>query len=155
MKKFFQDFKAFINKGNVLDMAIGVVIATAFGKITSSLVADIIMPLISLATGAQSLSDLRVVLKPDMVNGAGEVIPGTFLNYGTFIQTILDFIIIALCVFIVIRIFTKSAEKAKALREKLAKKEAEEAAAAEPEKEPEPSNEEKLLTEIRDLLKNK
>ncbi len=149
MKKFFEDFKAFINRGNVVDMAVGVVIATAFGNITKSLVADVIMPLISLATGAQSFANLRIVLKPDILNEAGEVVQaGTFLNYGNFIQTIIDFLIIALCIFIVIRSFTKSAEKAKELLH--IKQEVKE---EEPEAEPEPSNEEKLLAEIRDLLK--
>ncbi|MGN1122188.1 MAG: large conductance mechanosensitive channel protein MscL [Eubacteriales bacterium] len=149
MKKFFSDFKAFINKGNVVDMAVGVVIATAFGNITKSLVSDIIMPLVSLATGAQSLSDLRCTLKPAVLNQAGEVIAeGTYLNYGNFIQMILDFLIIAFCIFVVIRVMTKSAEKAKALMH-MQKEEA----PAEPEPEPEPSAEEKLLTEIRDLLK--
>ena len=149
MKKFFSDFKAFINKGNVVDMAVGVVIATAFGNITKSLVSDIIMPLVSLATGAQSLSDLRLTLKPAVLNQAGEVIAeGTYLNYGNFIQMILDFLIIAFCIFVVIRVMTKSAEKAKALMH-MQKEEA----PAEPEPEPEPSAEEKLLTEIRDLLK--
>ena len=149
MKKFFEDFKAFINRGNVVDMAVGVVIATAFGNITKSLVADVIMPLISLATGAQSFANLRIVLKPDILNEAGEVVQaGTFLNYGNFIQTIIDFLIIALCIFIVIRSFTKSAEKAKELLH--IKQEVKE---EEPEAEPEHSNEEKLLAEIRDLLK--
>ena len=149
MKKFFSDFKAFINKGNVVDMAVGVVIATAFGNITKSLVSDIIMPLVSLATGAQSLSDLRCTLKPAVLNQAGEVIAeGTYLNYGNFIQMVLDFLIIAFCIFVVIRVMTKSAEKAKALMH-MQKEEA----PAEPEPEPEPSAEEKLLTEIRDLLK--
>lgn len=152
MKKFFSDFKAFINKGNVVDMAVGVVIATAFGAITKSLVADVIMPLISMATGKQSLADLKVTLVDPILDEAGAVITeGTYLNYGTFLQTIIDFLIIALCVFVFIRVLTKSAEKAKAL---LAKKE-EEAAAEEPAAPPEPSAEEKLLTEIRDLLKNK
>lgn len=149
MKKFFEDFKVFINRGNVVDMAVGVVIATAFGNITKSLVADIIMPLISLATGAQSLADLSIVLKPDILNEAGEVVTaGTYLNYGNFIQTIIDFLIIALCIFVAIRTASKSAEKAKQLLHIK-----EEVAEEEPEKEPEPSNEEKLLTEIRDLLK--
>ena len=150
MKKFFEDFKAFINRGNVVDMAVGVVIATAFGNITKSLVADVIMPLISLATGKQSLTELRVVLKPDTLNEAGEVVAGTYLNYGNFLQTIIDFLIIALCIFVAIRVATKSAEKAKELLHKQ-----KEAAPEEPEPDPEPSNEEKLLTEIRDLLKNK
>lgn len=151
MKKFFADFKAFINKGNVVDMAVGVVIATAFGAITKSLVADVIMPLISLATGANSVKDLKVVLKPDVINEAGEVVTaGTYLNYGNFLQTIIDFLIIALCVFIFIRVLTKSAEKAEALMKKKEEEKAEEPAPA-----PEPSAEEKLLTEIRDLLKEK
>lgn len=152
MKKFFSDFKAFINKGNVVDMAVGVVIATAFGAITKSLVADVIMPLISLATGANSIKDLSVVLKEPVLDEAGAVLTeGITLNYGNFLQTIIDFLIIALCVFVFIRFLTKSAEKAKAL---LAKKKEEEAAAEEAAP-PEPSAEEKLLTEIRDLLKNK
>ena len=104
MKKFFEDFKAFINRGNVVDMAVGVVIATAFGNITKSLVADVIMPLISLATGKQSLAELRIVLKPDTLNEAGETVAGTYLNYGAFLQTVIDFLIIALCIFIVIRV---------------------------------------------------
>lgn len=150
MKKFFQDFKAFINKGNVVDMAVGVVIATAFGAITKSLVADVIMPLISMATGNQSLADLKVTLVKPILDEAGAIVTeGTYLNYGAFLQTIIDFLIIALCVFIFIRVLTKSAEKAKAL---LAKKKEEEAAEEEAAP-PEPSAEEKLLTEIRDLLK--
>ncbi|MCR5353299.1 MAG: large-conductance mechanosensitive channel protein MscL [Clostridiales bacterium] len=148
MKKFFADFKAFINKGNVIDMAVGVVIATAFGKITSSLVADIIMPLIGLATGSASFADMKLTLREPVLNELGEVITeGSYLKYGNFIQMILDFVIIALCVFIFIRILTKSAEKAKALSKKNKEEEKEE------EKEPEPSAEEKLLTEIRDILK--
>lgn len=150
MKKFFSDFRAFINKGNVVDMAVGVVIATAFGAITKSLVADVIMPLISLATGANSIKDLSVVLKAPILDEAGAVLTeGITLNYGNFLQTIIDFLIIALCVFIFIRFLTKSAEKAKALL----KKKEEEAAVEEPAAPPEPSAEEKLLTEIRDLLK--
>ena len=149
MGKFMEDFKAFINKGNVIDMAVGVVVATAFGKITSSLVGDIIMPLVSLATGGHDMNALRIRLTPDTVNEAGETVAGLFVNYGTFIQTIVDFLIIALCVFAVLRVITKSAEKAKALA---AKKKAEEEKKEE-EKPAEPSAEEKLLTEIRDLLK--
>ena len=152
MKKFFADFKAFINKGNVVDMAVGVVIATAFGAITKSLVADVIMPLISLATGSQSVKDLSITLKPDILNEAGEIVTaGTYLNYGNFLQTIIDFLIIAFSVFVAIRVVTKSAEKAAALM----KKKEEAAAAEEPAPAPEPTAEEKLLTEIRDLLKDK
>lgn len=152
MKKFFADFKAFINKGNVVDMAVGVVIATAFGAITKSLVADVIMPLISLATGANSFKDLSVVLKAPITDEAGAVISdGIFLNYGNFLQTIIDFLIIALCVFIFIRVITRSAEKAAALLKKKEEEQKEEEQPAPPE----PSAEEKLLTEIRDLLKEK
>ncbi len=152
MKKFFQDFKAFINKGNVVDMAVGVVIATAFGAITKSLVADVIMPLISLATGANSIKELSYVLKAPVVDEAGTVITeGILLNYGNFLQTIIDFLIIAFCVFVFIRVLTKSAEKARALL----KKKEEEEAAEEPPAPPAPSAEEVLLTEIRDLLKDK
>lgn len=149
MKKFFQDFKAFINKGNVVDMAVGVVIATAFGAITKSLVADVIMPLISLATGNQSLADLRVTLVKPILDEAGAVVTdGTYLNYGTFLQTIIDFLIIAFCVFVFIRVLNKSAEKAKALLRKQ-----EEEKPEEPPAPPVPTAEEVLLTEIRDLLK--
>lgn len=152
MKKFFSDFKAFINKGNVMDMAVGVVIATAFGAITKSLVADVIMPLVSLATGANSVADWKVVLKPDVIDEVtGEILTaGTYLNYGTFLQTIIDFLIIAFSVFVAIRVITKSAERAAALMKKKEEEKEEEPAPA-----PEPSAEEKLLTEIRDLLKNK
>lgn len=153
MKKFFSDFKAFINKGNVMDMAVGVVIATAFGAITKSLVADVIMPLVSLATGANSVADWKVTLKPEIIDEVtGDVLTaGTYLNYGNFLQTIIDFLIIAFSVFVAIRVITKSAERAAAL----VKKKEQEQAAEEPAPEPEPSAEEKLLTEIRDLLKNK
>ena len=152
MKKFFSDFKAFINKGNVMDMAVGVVIATAFGSITKSLVADVIMPLISLVTGANSVADWKIALKPDVIDEVtGEILTaGTYLNYGTFLQTIIDFLIIAFSVFVAIRVITKSAERAAALMKKKEEEKEEEPAPA-----PEPSAEEKLLTEIRDLLKNK
>ena len=147
MKKFFSDFKAFINKGNVVDMAVGVVIATAFGAITKSLVADVIMPLISMATGNQSLADLKVTLVDPILDEAGAVITeGTYLNYGTFLQTIIDFLIIALAVFV----FVKVLNSAKNLRKK------EEPVVEEaPAPEPEPTKEEVLLAEIRDLLKEK
>lgn len=150
MKKFFQDFKAFINKGNVVDMAVGVVIATAFGAITKSLVADVIMPLISLATGNQSLVDLRVTLVKPILDEAGAIVTeGTYLNYGNFLQTVIDFLIIAFCVFVFIRVLTASTERAK----NLLHIKNEEAKAEEPPAPPAPSKEEVLLTEIRDLLK--
>lgn len=109
MKKFFNEFKAFISRGNVFDMAVGLIIATAFNKIVSSLVNDIIMPLITWATGAASLADLSVVLR------VAE--DGTKLtwNYGNFIQTIIDFLIIAFSVFCMVKAVTHSRDKFKEL----------------------------------------
>ncbi len=152
MKKFFQDFKAFINKGNVIDMAVGVVVGTAFGKITTSLVNDIIMPLIGKLIGGLDVSEWKWVLTEAVE--ATETTPAVAevaVRYGNFIQLIIDFLIIAFSVFVVIKLIGKAREKAEA------KKKAEEAAAAavEAAKEPEPTKEEILLTEIRDLLKEK
>lgn len=147
--KIFKEFKDFINKGNVVDMAVGVVIATAFGKITSSLVADIIMPLIGMLTGGISVSDLKYVLSPEVLDEAGAVLtPENAIRYGAFIQFIIDFLIIALAVFV----FVKVIEKMKNLH---IKKEEEAPAEEAPAPEPEPTKEEVLLTEIRDILKNK
>ncbi len=146
--KIFKEFKDFINKGNVVDMAVGVVIATAFGKITSSLVADIIMPLIGLLTGNQSLSELSHPLAYGIDPETGEEIVTNALRYGQFIQFVIDFLIIALAVFV----FVKVIEKMKNLR---IKNEEEIPAEEAPAPEPEPTKEEVLLTEIRDILKNK
>ncbi len=140
MGKFIEDFKAFALKGNVVDMAVGVIIGGAFGKIITSLVNDIIMPVISLCTGSANFSDLKTVLKPEEVDAAtGEVLhEAVTFNYGMFIQNIVDFFIIALCIFIALRYTMKFMKK----EEKV-----EEAPAA-----PEPTKEEVLLTEIRDLI---
>ena len=121
------EFKAFIARGNVMDMAVGVIIGGAFGKISTSLVNDVIMPLISMLTGG-------------IIDAATEVA----VRYGTFLATILDFLIIAFAVFLMIRTIN-------GFHDKLKKQEEE--APAEPPAPPEPSAEEKLLTEIRDLLK--
>ena len=151
MGKFFKEFKEFAVKGNVMDMAIGVVIGGAFGKIVTSLVSDLIMPLIGAATGGLNFTEWKWVLKPEVaevVDEAGEVIqeavPALTVNYGNFLQVILDFIIIALCIFLVIRGINK-------VKTKMAK--AEEPAPEEPAAPAEPSEDIKLLTEIRDLLK--
>ncbi len=150
--KFLKDFKDFINRGNVVDMAVGVVVATAFGKITSSLVADIIMPLISMLTGGISLVDKKYVITPAVAaTETTAEVAEVAVRYGMFLQYVIDFLIVAFAVFVFIKIFTAAGNKAKALREK--GKETQQEAATEPEPEPEPSNEEKLLTEIRDLLK--
>ena len=134
MKKFLEEFKAFAMRGNVLDMAVGVVIGGAFGKITTSLVNDIIMPLISMLTGGIDFSGWKWVLKA-AEGDAAEVA----VNFGSFIAVVLDFIIIAFAVFCMVKAINKFHKKK------------EEAPAAPPES----SAEEKLLTEIRDLLKEK
>lgn len=147
MKKFFADFKEFAMKGNILDMAVGVIIGGAFGKIVTSLVADIITPLISLLTGDVSLTGLKHVFKPEVLNEAGEVIQAEIaLTYGNFIQSIIDFLIIAFSIFIVLRIIMKSKEKLEAL-----KKKEEEAAAEEAPAETELS----VLKEIKEILDKK
>ena len=139
MGKFLSDFKEFAMKGNVIDMAVGVIIGGAFGKIVSSLVNDIIMPVISLCTGSMNFAEMKAVLSPAEVDAAGEVIrEAVTFNYGMFIQNIVDFIIIAFSIFMALRFIMKF------------KKKEEEAPAAPAE----PTTEEKLLTEIRDLLKN-
>lgn len=140
MKKFFEEFKAFAMRGNVIDMAVGVVIGGAFGKISTSIVNDIIMPLVSMLTGGVDFSAWKWVLKA-AEGEAAEVA----INYGNLISVVLDFIIIAFAVFCMVKALNK-------MHEKLSKPEpkAEEPA---PAPEPEPSTEEKLLTEIRDLLK--
>ena len=146
---FLQDFKAFAMKGNVVDMAVGVIIGGAFGKIVTSVVNDIIMPPIGLFVGGVNFTDLKWVMKdaiPEQLNEAGEVIqaaaPAVTLNYGNFLQQTFDFLIIAFSIFLFVSLIKKMSEK----------KKAEEAPAA-PAPPPAPSKEEILLTEIRDLLK--
>ncbi len=133
-------------RGNVLDMAVGVVIGSAFGKIVSSLVADIITPIISLLTGSVSLTGLKVVFRPEELDAAGQVVQAEIaLTYGNFIQAIIDFLIIAFSIFVVLRIINKAHEKIEAI----SKKEAQEKA----EKEEEQSDTElSVLLEIRELL---
>ena len=139
MKKFIAEFKEFAMKGNVVDMAIGVVIGAAFGKITTSLVNDVIMPLISRITGGVDFSAWKWVLKAAEVAEDGTEIPEIAVNYGSFIAVVLDFLIIALVLFLVVKAINK-------LRS-IGKKE-------EPAEEEDPApTAEDLLTEIRDLLK--
>ncbi len=128
------EFKEFAVKGNVIDMAVGIIIGAAFGKIVSSFVGDIIMPPIGVLIGGVDFSDLVIVLK-EATEGAEAVT----LGYGKFIQTLIDFTIVAFAIFIAVK-FINSLKKQEA---------------AVPEVEPEPSKEEQLLTEIRDLLKEK
>lgn len=140
MKKFMEEFKAFAMRGNVLDMAIGVVIGGAFGMITTSLVNDIIMPLVSILTGGVDFSAWKWVLKEAVMEGSEVVDPEIAVNFGNLIFVILDFILIAFAVFCIVKAINK-------MHDKLSKPE------PEAEEEPEPTKEELLLAEIRDLLK--
>lgn len=130
-----EDFKKFALRGNVLDLAVAVVIGAAFGKIVSSLVADVIMPVIGLIVGGVDFADLVIVLKAAEGDAAAVTV-----GYGKFIQAIFDFVIVAFAIFLFIRGFSRLKAK-------------EEAVPAAPAAPPEPSAEEKLLVEIRDLLK--
>ncbi|MBR5785577.1 MAG: large conductance mechanosensitive channel protein MscL [Clostridia bacterium] len=156
MKKFFSDFKAFITKGNVVDMAIGVVVGGAFKDIVNALVSNIITPLIGLLLGGSSLSDQKYVLQKEVVeivDGVETVTtPENAVLWGAFLQTIIDFLIIAFTIFVVIKVAMAVHNKAEAAANRL-KKQQEEAAAEEAPAEPEISSTDKLLIEIRDLLK--
>ena len=145
---FLQDFKAFAMKGNVVDMAVGVIIGGAFGKIVTSVVNDIIMPPIGWLIGGVNFKDLKLELpiNPISVKEGVEAVPVT-INYGNFLQTTFDFLIIAFCIFLMVKGITKLTTKKK--------EDPKPAPAPAPKPEPVPSAEEKLLTEIRDLLKNK
>lgn len=136
MGKFLSDFKEFAMKGNIIDMAVGVIIGGAFGKIVTSLVNDMIMPVISMLTGGDGYKNLKHVITEASEDGSVQEVA---INYGMFIQNIIDFIIIALSIFVALRVIMKF------------KKKKEEEVAAAPA--PAPSAEETLLTEIRDLLK--
>ena len=137
---FLKEFKEFAVKGNVMDMAIGVIIGGAFGKIVSSLVNDLLMPLVGALIGNVDFTTLSVTLREAVMNGEEVVKEAVTLNYGNFIQTTVDFLIIAFCIFLMLKGINK-----------LNKKKEEPA----PAPAPEPTAEEKLLTEIRDLLKEK
>ena len=145
-KSFMGEFKTFIARGNVMDMAVGVIIGGAFGKISTSLVNDVIMPLISVLTGGVDFSNWMIVLKAAVAGADGVIDPATevAIKYGSFLATILDFLIIAFAVFLMIKTIN-------GFHDKMKKQEV--AVPAEESAPPEPSNEEKLLTEIRDLLK--
>ena len=149
MKKLFAEFKAFIMRGNVLDMAVGVVIATAFGKITTALVANVITPLIAFIFNSPNTDALNITLRAAEVNEAGEVVKDALvLGFGTFVGAIIDFIIIALIIFLIVKAFNKAREAAEARK----KKEAEEEPA--PEEDPKPTAEE-LLAQILEELQKK
>jgi len=131
------EFKQFAMKGNVVDLAVGIIIGAAFGKIVSSVVNDIIMPPIGALIGGVDFTDLKFTIKAASNDDAGNAVAAVTLNYGNFVQTTIDFLIIAFAVFMIIKAINRMKKK-------------EEAAPSSPLK---PSNEEILLTEIRDLLK--
>lgn len=138
---FIKEFKEFAAKGNVMDMAVGVIIGGAFGKIVTSLVNHIIMPLVGMVTGGVNFNDMFVNLSDEKASSLAEATEKgiAVFAYGAFIQSIIDFLIIAICIFLMIKAMNKLKKKR----------------AAELEATPEPSAEEKLLTEIRDIIKNK
>lgn len=138
MKKIFDEFKTFIARGNVIDLSVGVVMGTAFSKIVTSLVNDVIMPLVGIAIGGINFTNLSIKLGDAMI------------NYGNFIQEVVNFLIIAFCIFIIVKAINKLSENIEKSKERLLKKEQEKVEEA---KEEVKSNEELLLIEIRDLLK--
>ena len=142
MGKFINEFKEFAVKGNVVDMAVGVIIGGAFGKIVTSLVNDVIMPCVGKLTGNVSFTDLKYTLTEAVMENGVEVTPAVVLSYGQFIQNVVDFVIVAFCIFLMVKGIMKLKKK----------KEEEPAPAPAP---AEPTKEEVLLTEIRDLLKEK
>ena len=147
---FMNEFKTFIARGNVVDMAVGVIIGGAFGNISKSLVNDVVMPAVSMLTGGLNFESWKLVLKEAVLDTEGVVVTAEVaMNFGLFVSTIVDFLITALAVFCVIKVINGMRAKAEAAKKK-------DEAAAEPETPPappEPSAEEKLLMEIRDLLK--
>lgn len=138
MANLLKEFKEFAMKGNVVDMAVGVIIGAAFGKIVTSLVNDIIMPVVGVLTGGVNFSDYKFVIKQAVMNGSEVVTPEVAVTWGAFVQTIVDFIIVAFCIFIAIKFMNK-------LKREKVEEPAPEAPAG-------PTTEE-LLTQIRDILK--
>ncbi len=139
--KILKDFKEFAMRGNVVDLAVGVIIGGAFGKIVASLVADVIMPPIGLLVGGVTFTDLKLVMKPaEVVDGVEKA--AVTLNYGNFIQVTFDFLIVAFAIFMFIKLINKVNRK-------------KEEAPAPPPAPPSPTKEEVLLAEIRDILKEK
>ena len=157
MKKFFSDFKAFITRGNVIDMAVGVVVGSAFTAIVNSLVKDIITPFVGIFTGGVDFADKQYILASHVDEATGETVVDNAIRWGNFVQLIINFLIIAFVIFIIIKAIAKLGEKkrleeeaaaaAKKAEEEAAAKAAAEAAANQPDPQIE------LLKEIRDLLK--
>ena len=140
---FFKEFKQFAMRGNVVDMAVGIIIGAAFGKIVTSVVNDMIMPAIGLLVGGVNFTDLKLVLKQAVMEGENIISPAVTINYGNFLQVTFDFIIVAFAIFLLVKAMNTLNRKK------------EEKAAPAPAPAPEPSAEEKLLTEILAELKKK
>ena len=135
---FTSEFKEFISKGNVVDLAVGVVIGAAFGKIVNSLVEDLLMPPIGLIIGGVNFADLKVIIKSATVDAAGVAVPAVSINYGNFIQVAISFIIVALAIFVFVVKPMNSMKKKQV---------------DSPATPPAPTKQEVLLSEIRDLLR--
>ena len=135
---FIQEFKAFAMRGSVVDLAVGIVIGGAFGKIVGSLVSDVVMPPIGVLTGGVDFSNLKIVLKAATTDAAGKAVPAVAISYGQFTNTIIDFVLIALAIFVVVKIMNAARRNEPA-----------------PPPPPGPTKEEALLVEIRDILKSK
>ena len=144
MKKFAAEFKEFIMRGNVMDMAVGVIVATAFGKITTSLVNDLFMPFISWLFGTRDMSALNLIARPEVVENGEVEQEAIVIGFGNFVAVVIDFLLMALVVFIILKLFNK----ARSLTEKKAAPE------EKPEEEPKPTTEE-LLADILEELKNR
>lgn len=136
---FLKEFRDFAIRGNVIDLAVGVIIGGAFGKIISSLVSDVIMPPVGVLIGGINFTDFVITLKAASMDAAGNIIPAVCINIGNFLQTVLDFTIVAFVIFLAIRTVNRISHKK----------------AQEPVAPPVPTKEEELLAEIRDLLKEK
>jgi large conductance mechanosensitive channel len=131
--KMFQEFRDFAMRGNVVDMAVGIIIGAAFGRVVSSFVADVLMPPIGMLIGGVDFTGLKILLKPAIMEGSNLVKPAVTLNYGTFIQVIIDFLIIAFAIFMMIKMMNRFYTK--------------------PAKVAAPTADQTLLAEIRDILK--
>lgn len=140
MKNFFKEFREFSIKGNVVDLAVGVIIGTAFGKIVTSLVSDVVTPLIGIVAGGVNFKELAITLRGVKIGENGVVSQPILVTYGNFLQTLFDFTVTAIAIFLMIKLISQ-----------LRRKQKQDPATGEEKK----SNEEKLLEEIRDLLKNK
>ncbi len=145
MQKILGEFREFAMKGNVIDLAVGVIIGASFGKIVSSLVADIFTPLLGLIVGGVNFSNLKTILRPEYTDAAGAIVPAATLNYGNFLQNTFDFLIVAFCIFLMVKGINtlKKAQEKKAKKEEITQSKQV------------MSKQEELLSEIRDLLKTR